>query len=172
MEIWELVARERIRDSLARYNWSGDAMRLDELVGAFCPDGVLEVRKEEPKVGRAAIIEFLGGVAPGSKPLPADAPAGTKRIVRHNLTNVRFLEVTPERARVGSYFTVVTEIGLDHYGRYRDASCRSATSGSSSTASSPPTGGPRTRPWPRSWRSAEAVGGWVWLQILRASMRW
>ena len=120
MEIWELVARERIRDSLARYNWSGDAMRLDELVGAFCPDGVLEVRKEEPKVGRAAIIEFLGGVAPGAKPLPADAPAGTKRIVRHNLTNVRFLEVTPERARVGSYFTVVTEIGLDHYGRYRD----------------------------------------------------
>jgi hypothetical protein len=36
------------------------------------------------------------------------------------LTNVRFLELTPQRASVGSYFTVVTEVGLDHYGRYRD----------------------------------------------------
>ncbi len=121
MEIWELVARERIRDSLARYNWSGDAFRLDELLGAFCPDGALEVRGEEPRRGREAILEFLGGVSPGARPVPTDAPAGTKRIVRHNLTNVRFLELSPERARVGSYFTVVTEIGLDHYGRYRDS---------------------------------------------------
>ncbi len=121
MEIWELVARERIRDSLARYNWSGDAFRLDELLGAFCPDGALEVRGEEPRRGREAILEFLAGVSPGARPVPTDAPAGTKRIVRHNLTNVRFLELSPERARVGSYFTVVTEIGLDHYGRYRDS---------------------------------------------------
>jgi SnoaL-like domain len=121
MEIWELVARERIRDSLARYNWSGDAFRLDELLGAFCPDGALEVRGEEPRRGREAILGFLAGVSPGARPVPTDAPAGTKRIVRHNLTNVRFLELSPERARVGSYFTVVTEIGLDHYGRYRDS---------------------------------------------------
>jgi hypothetical protein len=40
--------------------------------------------------------------------------------VRHVLSNVRFLELTPEQAQVASYFTVVTEIGLDHYGRYRD----------------------------------------------------
>jgi hypothetical protein len=43
-----------------------------------------------------------------------------RRIVRHNLTNVRFLELTPESARVDSYYTVLTEIGLDHHGRYRD----------------------------------------------------
>ena len=30
------------------------------------------------------------------------------------------LEVTPDGARVDSYFTVITEIGLDHHGRYRD----------------------------------------------------
>lgn len=120
MEIWELVARERIRDTLARYNWSGDALRLDELTAAFCPDGALEVRGEEPKRGRQAIIGYLGGVSPGARPLAADAPPGPKRIVRHNLTNLRFLELTPERASVASYFTVVTEVGLDHYGRYRD----------------------------------------------------
>ncbi len=46
--------------------------------------------------------------------------AGARRIVRHVLTNTRFVEVTPEQARVESYFTVITEIGLDHHGRYRD----------------------------------------------------
>jgi hypothetical protein len=120
MELWELIARERIRDTLARYNWSGDALKLDELAEAFCPDGTLEVRGEEPRRGRAEILAYLGGVSPGARPVPPDVPAGPKRIVRHVLANVRFLELTPERARVGSYFTVVTEVGLDHYGRYRD----------------------------------------------------
>ena len=36
------------------------------------------------------------------------------------MTNVRFLELRREHALVASYFTVLTEIGLDHYGRYRD----------------------------------------------------
>ena len=116
MEIWELTARERIRDSIARYNWSGDAFRLDELAMAFCPEGVLEIRGDEPIRGRDAIVALLGTVAPGATP----APAGVKRIVRHVLSNVRFLEIAPKRASVASYFTVVTEIGLDHYGRYRD----------------------------------------------------
>jgi hypothetical protein len=127
MDVWELVARERIRDTLARYNWSGDAFRLDELACAFCPDGELEIRGREPLRGRDAIVEFLGGGAgPGDDETrraalrAASAGSGNRRIVRHNLTNVRFLELSPEQARVASYFTVVTEQGLDHYGRYRD----------------------------------------------------
>ncbi len=35
MEMWELIARERIRDTLARYNWSGDAGRIEDLTQAF-----------------------------------------------------------------------------------------------------------------------------------------
>jgi hypothetical protein len=120
MELWELVARERIRDTIASYNWAGDALKLEELAATFSLDGVLEVRGEEPRIGRQAILDYLGGVSPGARPSPVDAPAGPRRIVRHVLANVRFLELTPEQARVGSYFTVVTEVGLDHYGRYRD----------------------------------------------------
>ncbi|HKY16067.1 MAG TPA: nuclear transport factor 2 family protein [Microthrixaceae bacterium] len=127
MELWELVARERIRDTLARYNWSGDAFRLDELAAAFCEDGVLEVRGREPFHGRAAIVDFLsGGAERGDDEARraarlAEAKAsGVRRIVRHLVTNTRMVEVTPDRARVESYFTVVTEIGLDHHGRYRD----------------------------------------------------
>ena len=38
----------------------------------------------------------------------------------HNVTNVRFETVTPSEAVVASYFTVFTEVGPDHMGRYRD----------------------------------------------------
>jgi hypothetical protein len=62
MELWELAARERIRDTLARYNWSGDSARLDELAQSFCEDGELELRGSEPVCGRAAIVKVLGGV--------------------------------------------------------------------------------------------------------------
>jgi len=127
MEVWELAARERIRDTLARYSWSGDAFRLNELAAAFCEDGELEVRGQAPVRGREAIVAFLsGGVEPGddearraARLAQADA-AGVRRIVRHLLTNTRMLEIAPDRARVESYFTVITEIGLDHHGRYRD----------------------------------------------------
>jgi hypothetical protein len=118
MELWELSARERIRDTLAQYNWSGDAGRLAELADAFCEDGVLELRGGAALQGRAAIVEFLGGAI--ASPDAAAAATGVKRIVRHNVTNVRFTEMTSTQARVSCYFTVVTEIGLDHYGRYRD----------------------------------------------------
>ena len=114
METWELIARERVRDTLARYTWSGDAGRADELAMAFCDDGVLQVRGEEPVEGRAAIEAFIGGVR------ITDPEPGVKRIVRHNLTNIRFTSIEPDEARVESYFTVLTEIGLDHFGRYRD----------------------------------------------------
>jgi SnoaL-like domain len=114
VELWELIARERIRDTLAGYTWSGDGGKIDALASAFHPDGVLEIRGESPLAGRAAITARLGAVA-------ATAPApGVKRIVRHNLATIRFTDITADRIEVSSYCTVVTEIGLDHYGRYRD----------------------------------------------------
>jgi hypothetical protein len=113
--MWELVAREQIRDTLARYNWSGDAGRVDGLAETFCTDGVLEIRGLQPLRGRADIASFLGGVT-GSVAGNVDV----KPLVRHNLANVLFTRLTPQEAHVSSYFTVVTHIGLDHFGRYRD----------------------------------------------------
>lgn len=115
MQMWELAAREQIRDTLARYNWSGDAGRLDGLAETFCTDGVLEIRGVDPLRGRREITAFLGGVT-GRVATDGDV----KPIVRHNLANVLFTALTPSEARVSSYFTVVTHIGLDHCGRYRD----------------------------------------------------
>lgn len=115
MEMWELVAREQIRDTLARYNWSGDAGRLEGLAETFCVDGVLEIRGAEPLRGRSEITAFLGGV---TGKIAADADI--KPVVRHNVANILFTALTPDEAQVACYFTVVTHIGLDHFGRYRD----------------------------------------------------
>ena len=127
MELWELTARERIRDSLARYNWSGDAFRLDELALAFTADGELEIGGGESARGRDDIVRLLGGGAPAGNDAArraalkeAASASGVKQIMRHILTNARFLELTRDGALVASYFTVLTELGLDHYGRYRD----------------------------------------------------
>lgn len=130
MDVWELVAREHIRDTLARYNWSGDAGRVDDLAATFCLDGVLEIRGLQSLRGRSEITAFLRGVTSGLaastarvdveptlKPTPRPAP---KPIVRHNVANLLFTDLTPVRALVSSYFTVVTHVGLDHFGRYRD----------------------------------------------------
>jgi SnoaL-like domain len=115
VETWELVAREHVRDTLARYNWSADAGRLEELAQTFCADGVLEIRSSEPLRGRSAIVEFLGGITTN-----ISAHTDVKPIVRHNVANVLFTDVHPDRAQVSCYFTVFTHIGLDHFGRYRD----------------------------------------------------
>jgi hypothetical protein len=123
VELWELVAREECRDTLAQYNHAGDRFLLDEFAAAFCEDGVLEIRGSEPITGRASIVERFGGRTTASEARQAarEQPAGaTRRIVRHNVTNIRFESVSPEEAIVSSYFTVFTEIGADHLGRYRD----------------------------------------------------
>jgi hypothetical protein len=138
MEMWELVARERCRDTLARYTHAGDRYLLEEFGSAFCEDGVLEIRGVEPIVGRAAIVATFSGdtgslqaqmeaavdTPPAGTPPPATssppADPGGKHIVRHNVTNVRFESVSPTEITVASYFLVVTRSGVDHVGRYRD----------------------------------------------------
>ena len=124
MELWELVVRECCRDTLAQYTHAGDRYRLDEYAAAFCEDGVLEIRGTPPVVGRAAIVERIAAATGPQSPAQTqrhDETADTpRRIVRHNVTNVRFESVTQTEATVASYFTVFTEIGLDHMGRYRD----------------------------------------------------
>jgi hypothetical protein len=126
MEQWELAARECCRDTLAQYSHAGDRYLLDEFAGAFCQDGVLEIRGQPPLRGRAAIVERFGGATAAqqargaARTARAEDAGAPHRIVRHNVTNIRFESVTPAEATVASYFTVFTEVGVDHMGRYRD----------------------------------------------------
>jgi len=114
MELWEVVAREEIRETLARYNQFGDSGRFDEMAALFAVDGVLEVKGEREIVGRDAIVEYLNGVKRDVVAL-SDVP-----MLRHYATNVTISVASPDEATAASSFLVLAETGLDHWGRYRD----------------------------------------------------
>jgi hypothetical protein len=114
MTLEELVSRESIRDLIARYNHAGDRGRLGELVSCFAQDGVMDLEGVAPLTGRAAIQAHLMGVA---ERLAANTRRAT---LRHHVSSVRIELSNAERAEAWSYFSVFTEIGLDHWGRYAD----------------------------------------------------
>jgi ketosteroid isomerase-like protein len=114
MEHWELVAREAIHDTIARYPHYVDGGDLDELVDLFTDDGVLEITGEGAYQGRAAIRGFVAEVGGDL----AAASAGPR--IRHHVTSVVIQLEGQDRARAACYFLAVTDAGVDHWGRYRD----------------------------------------------------
>lgn len=116
MEGSELVVREAVRDLVARYTWAGDGGRSRELAALFSLDGVLDVgehggRWEGRDAIEAKLAETVARVAAaGSAPGP----------VRHHVSSLLIDPIGPTEATASSYFLVVTAIGVDHWGRYRD----------------------------------------------------
>ena len=78
--------------------------------------GCSGVHRGEPLIGPAAIEAGLGAQLGGSRDLSRPIPTH----VRHHVSSVRFAGVTRDRVDVTSYFAVHTDVGLDHWGRYRD----------------------------------------------------
>lgn len=131
MELWELVARESIRDCIARYNANGDSGRIDQMVEVFAPDGVMETHGQRYE-GRETIHAFMSAVVERSRPdSPPSDPSettptqewiarGRSPFIRHftSTTQIDVLSETSARAR--SYYLFLTVHGLDHWGRYLD----------------------------------------------------
>ena len=114
MDVWELVAREEIRELVARYAHCADSGRFEELVALFAEDGLLEIDDREPLRGRDAILAFLASTRSSAQKSPA------ARSIRHHVSSLR-IDVSARDAATGSsYFLVVTQRGPDHWGRYRD----------------------------------------------------
>ncbi len=107
-----MLAREEIRDTLARYNHAGDRGKFDEMVACFAADGVLTIIGGETHRGRDAQRRFFASVGATVNP-------GLTQM-RHCVTNVVIDLASETTARASSYFQVITDIGLDHWGRYRD----------------------------------------------------
>lgn len=122
MEVWELAARESIRDLVARYNASGDAGRFDETMALFADDAVVEVVPGRSYTGPEEIRSLFTGAAKTNAPRPQDDgdPKRTRRFVRHYTATHQIDLLGPDEARGRSYYAVVTESGLDHWGRYVD----------------------------------------------------
>ncbi|WP_374159599.1 nuclear transport factor 2 family protein [Mycobacterium sp. G7A2] len=117
MQLWELEVRESVRQTLADYTAATDRSDLAALAACFGAEGVLEFTGgREPLVGPAAIEAGLGAAMGG----PRDAGRPLPTFVRHHVASVRFVSVSADRVEASSYFSVYTDIGLDHWGRYRD----------------------------------------------------
>ncbi len=125
MDLWELEARECIRDLVARYNANGDAGRFEQMLAVFAEDAVMEVSPGEgPRrryEGLAAITglfeETAAGFAAGAA--AAGAAAGP-RYLRHFVATHQIDLLDRAHARGRSYFFVVMPHGPDHWGRYLD----------------------------------------------------
>lgn len=96
------------------YASAGDRGKLDGLANSFAPDGVLETNLFK-LTGPQAIKEGLMRQV-GLKPLGENV----RPIVHHHVTPPDIQLLGNGQARSRSYFTVMTNVGLDHHGSYVD----------------------------------------------------
>ena len=114
MEHWELIARESIRDLTARYNANGDSGRIGPMLDLFAEDALLEISGEQTCRGRDEIRGFFESVLRG------DGGRKKIRVLRHFIATHQIDVLDQGEARGRCYFAVLTEDGLDHWGRYQD----------------------------------------------------
>ena len=118
MELWELTARESIRDLVARYNANGDTGRFDQLLELFAPDAVMETSDEtgakDVKRGREQIRTIFTGAAGRFGAIP------NFTYLRHSTTTLQIDLIDQTHAKSRCYFSVLMDHGLDHWGRYID----------------------------------------------------
>jgi 3-phenylpropionate/cinnamic acid dioxygenase small subunit len=122
VELWELVARESIRDLVARYNANGDSGRFEQMLALFADDGVMELVAADGEVRRFEGVEEIATIFIGTKAGWDDAAAGTqaRHHIRHFVATHQIDLVDTTHATGRSYYAVIMEHGLDHWGRYID----------------------------------------------------
>ncbi|MFC3174388.1 nuclear transport factor 2 family protein [Novosphingobium bradum] len=116
MTLDELLAREAIRDCLARISQAGDAKDYATYVACFTPDGELTF-------GEATARTREGIRAQMERTLAARVARGAT-MVRHSVTSTVIRLAGPDRAEVHSYFHVYGVAGPDHFGEYVDQFAR------------------------------------------------
>ncbi|MCZ0728310.1 nuclear transport factor 2 family protein [Mycolicibacterium iranicum] len=117
MQMWELEVRESVRQTLADYTAATDGFDLKALAACFGAEGILQFTGgQQPLAGPEAIADGLAAAMSGPRESMRLAPT----FVRHHVSSVRFISVAADRVEASSYFAVYTDIGLDHWGRYRD----------------------------------------------------
>ena len=113
MQLWELTARESIRDLVTRYNSNGDAGRFAHVIELFADDAVMQL-PDRVYTGRAEIMTIFTGTQ--------DTVRGSETLayVRHHVATHQIDIVDATTASGRCYFAVLSPVGLDHWGRYID----------------------------------------------------
>ena len=111
----EVAAREAVRDTIGRYAHAVDRGKFEDAAACFAEHGVLDVKGSGRQEGRTAIAEVFAGAGRRL------ASTSTNALVRHHVSSIQIdVDVIAGTATASSYFFVVTEIGPDHWGTYRD----------------------------------------------------
>ena len=108
MELWEVSAREHVRDLIAHYNLAGDRGWIDDVLGLFATDATLTIDGTD-HIGHEAIRAVF-----------TDAAGPHPELIRHLTATLQIDVPAPDRASSRCYFQVLTVNGLDHWGRYTD----------------------------------------------------
>jgi hypothetical protein len=111
VEPWEIAARIQINDTIAEYAHYVDRGQGERVAALFTPDGVLEAGQGQIGRGRDEITRMLSGYT---------GEAAGITFSRHNVTNLMVQSVSPEQIQTLCYFFVISDVGVDHCGRYRD----------------------------------------------------
>ena len=115
MDLDELIAREAIRDLVARYNATADTGRFDDTIDLFAEDAVMEIG-DEVLAGREAIREMFAATRDSIAGRAGEQPA----YVRHLTATLQIDLESSTTATARCYFQVLMAHGLDHWGRYLD----------------------------------------------------
>ncbi len=113
MELWQLEARESIRDLVARYNANGDSGRFDQVLELFAPDAVMEI-DGRPYRGHDEIRTIFTDAADSVQRWPHPV------VMRHYTATLQIDVASPTEASSRCYYSVIMTHGLDHWGRYLD----------------------------------------------------
>jgi hypothetical protein len=108
----EMLAREGIRKTIAQYTDAGDNGRYEDLIPCYAEDGIFEVAIGKWQ-GRVEIENAL-------RTLRSKRDAGSPLLQRHHLGTCWIDILDETHARAITYFTVISQCGLDHAGRYLD----------------------------------------------------
>lgn len=118
-DIGQLAARDAIRQLVAEYTHLGDGGQIGQMVKLFEDDAVLDT-PDRTYTGRDAMHGFFSGIADGT------APGPRRSFVRHFIANHRIELTGPTTANGAAYWLVISDVGLESSGRYRDSYRRGA----------------------------------------------
>jgi hypothetical protein len=117
----ELLAREAIRKTMAKYTVSGDRLKIDDFVSCFTEDGVIEASTAPGTVefryaGRDEIRAWQNNWRTAD---PAEH-IHSATFLRHHLATSNIDITGPDAAVARTYWVAWTDIGPDHCGCYLD----------------------------------------------------
>lgn len=121
MNLEDLLAREAIRDVMARYTMAGDRLKEDEFVAVFTADAIME-SEGVPAAdsfryqGHAQIRQWISRW----RNPPPGAATHQATFVRHHLSTSQIDLIDANSARARTYWVAHTDIGPDHAGYYLD----------------------------------------------------